>query len=175
MSEMREIFLEKALKPEKALEIIQKEFSQALLKSEIVDNEIVVELKPEYILDFARLLKENENFYFDFLRCLCGVDYPDKLMVVYHLYSTTFLYRMVIKVPLPKENPSLSSVTSVWKTANWHERETYEMFGINFEGHPDLRIILLPEDFEGYPLRKDFKLIKTPEGKKPKVKKEESE
>jgi NADH-quinone oxidoreductase subunit C len=77
--------------------------------------------------------------------------------VIYHLYSIPFNQSLALKVILSRENPELESVTSVWKTANWLEREVYDMFGITFHNHPDLRRILMPADWKGYPLRKDYK------------------
>ena len=76
--------------------------------------------------------------------------------VIYHLYSITKNLHFVIKVVLDRETPSVPSITSIWGTANWHERETFDLFGIHFEGHPDLRRILLPANWEGFPLRKDY-------------------
>ena len=88
---------------------------------------------------------------------LAGVDYKDRIEVVYVLYSMTHKHRYTLKCRLPRENPRISTVESVWSVANWHEREAYDMFGIVFEGHSDLRRILCPDDWEGYPLRKDYK------------------
>jgi NADH-quinone oxidoreductase subunit C len=77
---------------------------------------------------------------------------------VYHLYSFALNQKLVVKVLVPKSNPVVPTVSDVWATANWHEREAFDMFGMTFEGHPDLRRILCPEDWEGYPLRKDYKV-----------------
>ena len=95
---------------------------------------------------------------FDHLSSVVGVDYPENFEVVYHVWSYSLRELISLKVPIPKDDPKVKSVTSIWRGANWHERETAEMFGIIFEGHPDPRKLLLPDDFEGYPLRKDFKL-----------------
>jgi NADH-quinone oxidoreductase subunit C len=81
-----------------------------------------------------------------------------KLGVVYHLHSMKWNHKIVIKVEVPAENPHVPSVESVWKTANWHEREAYDMIGVIFNGHPDLRRMLLPEDWVGHPLRKDYQV-----------------
>jgi NADH-quinone oxidoreductase subunit C len=94
--------------------------------------------------------------------CLSGVDYkgakgePDRMEVVYHLFSMKLRHKCVLKVELPRENPSVPTLENVWAIANWHEREAYDLFGIRFEGHSDLRRILCPDDWEGYPLRKDY-------------------
>ncbi|MFA6542090.1 MAG: NADH-quinone oxidoreductase subunit C, partial [Bacteroidota bacterium] len=81
-----------------------------------------------------------------------------KLGVTYHLYSMVHRHKFVLKVEVPTDAPNIPSVESVWKTANWHEREAFDMYGIQFSGHPDLRRILLPDDWEGYPLRKDYEV-----------------
>jgi len=104
-------------------------------------------------------LRDEESLQFDNLSCLSGVDYDkDNLAVVYHLISYVHNHRLVLKTLAPKSNPVVKTVTDVWAAANWHEREAYDLIGINFEGHPDLRRILLPEDWEGHPLRKDYKV-----------------
>jgi NADH-quinone oxidoreductase subunit C len=79
-----------------------------------------------------------------------------KLGVVYHLHSLKWNHKIVMKTEVSAENPHVRSVEAIWKTANWHEREAFDMYGIVFDGHPDLRRILMPDDWEGYPLRKDF-------------------
>jgi NADH-quinone oxidoreductase subunit C len=104
-------------------------------------------------------LYQNPATYFDMLSCLTGIDNgteANTMEVVYNLYSIPFNHHLMLKVILPRENPEINSVTEIWRTANWHERETAEMFGINFIGHPDLRRLLLPADWEGAPLRKDY-------------------
>ena len=94
------------------------------------------------------------------LSCVTGVDNgPDvgTMEVIYNLYSIPFNHHLMIKVMLPRELPVIESVSHIWKTAEWHEREVYDLFGIKFNNHPDLRRILLPADWEGFPLRKDYK------------------
>lgn len=115
---------------------------------------------PEAIAEVAAFVKAEPDLRFDNLMCLSGVDYPKetppRMEVVYHLYSYTHLHTFVLKVQLPRENPSLPTVEGTWSVANWHEREAYDLFGIVFTGHSDLRRILLPDDWEGWPLRKDW-------------------
>ncbi len=97
----------------------------------------------------------------DYLADLCGADYPDnkdRFEVVYNLYSIKHGHRLRVKALVPESDPSVDSVVPVWSGANWHEREACDMYGIVFNGHPDLRRILMPEDWEGYPLRKDYPL-----------------
>ncbi|MFN8335791.1 MAG: NADH-quinone oxidoreductase subunit C [Cyclobacteriaceae bacterium] len=104
-------------------------------------------------------LYQNPATYFDMLSCLTGIDngpQANTMEVAYNLYSIPFNVSLAVKVILPRENPVIDSVTSVWRTADWHEREAFDMFGIQFKGHPDLRRILLPADWQGYPLRKDY-------------------
>ena len=84
------------------------------------------------------------------------VDYKDRIEVVYHLFSYKHRHGAVLKVKLPRENPSIETVESVWKSANWMEREIFDLLGVTFEGHSDMRRILMPEDWIGHPLRKDF-------------------
>jgi NADH-quinone oxidoreductase subunit C len=113
---------------------------------------------PDAIKKVSIALRDEESLDFNLLMCLSGVHYQKEksLGVTYHLNSTTHKHLLTLKVLLPEDNPHVESVESVWKTANWHEREAYDMFGIIFDGHPDLRRILCPDDWEGHPLRKDY-------------------
>lgn len=104
----------------------------------------------------AGFLKSDPELWFDSLQLLSAVDYKDRLEVVYHLYSMRHRHWLVLKVPLDRESPTLPTVERVWRGANWHEREAYDMMGIVFEGHSDPRRILCPDDWEGFPLRKDY-------------------
>lgn len=112
---------------------------------------------PENLHIVAESLNKSEDTKFDFLFCLSGVDWITHLMVVYHLTSSVYNHVLVLKVKLPdRENPEVETVSDIWKTAEFHEREVYDLFGIKFKNHPDLRRILLDEDWKGYPLRKDY-------------------
>ena len=112
-------------------------------------------------------LRDEESLQFDSLSCLSSVDLDkDNLAVVYHLYSFALNQKLKLKVIVPKENPVVKTVSDVWATADWHEREAYDMMGLIFEGHPDLRRILCPDDWEGYPLRKDYKVQEFYQGMK---------
>lgn len=112
----------------------------------------------ESVQRIARLLRDDEKLRFNTLICLSGVHYPneEELGVTYHLHSTTIGHTLVIKVRVPVATPEVPSVEAIWKTADWHEREAWDMFGIVFEGHPDHRRILCPDEWEGHPLRKDY-------------------
>lgn len=139
--------------------VIKTKFSEALIDVGVFRNELTLVVKKEYITEIARFLKEDKELDFSFLSDLCGVDRIETdnvFEVVYHLYSIQKNHRVRLKSPLPSKEPRISTVTNVWKTANWHEREAYDMFGIIFDGHPDLRKILTPDEFEGHPLRKDY-------------------
>ena len=116
-----------------------------------------IRVDSKYIKEAATYLRDNVDLDFDCLMCLSGVETPEELQVVYNLYSMKHSHRLTIKCGGSKEEEfSLSTVSDVWKTANWHEREAYDMYGIKFDGHPDMTRILCPDDWEGHPLRKDY-------------------
>src|SRR5437899_2386433 len=123
-------------------------------------GEITVTVPRESIVDVCSFLKDNHGF--DLLADLCGCDRgPEedpRFEVNYHLFSTMHHHRLRLKVLLSEDEPNVATVTGLWNTANWHERETYDLVGVIFDGHPDLRRILLPSDWEGHALRKDFPL-----------------
>jgi NADH-quinone oxidoreductase subunit C len=114
------------------------------------------------VFSILKHLHDEPHLLFDHLQDLTAVDYLKKkdvrFEVVYNLISTRFWHRIRIRAQVPDDDPKISSVVPIWAGANWHERECYDMFGIEFIGHPDMRRILLPEDWEGYPLRKDYPL-----------------
>jgi len=122
-------------------------------------------IEPGQIANVCLELRNNPKTYFDFLSSLTGVDYGAEVMrfgVVYHLASIPYKTQLTLKVSVENDRdvnnlPSFPSVSAVYRTADWHEREAYDLTGIFFEGHPDLRRILLPDDWEGFPLRKDYK------------------
>ena len=139
---------------------LKAEFGDSILSLEEVVLDSFILIAPDAIADIARYLVKDSELAFDSLMCLSGVDLGAKeenLEIVYHLFSMTHRHTVVLKVHLPKEDPHIPSVEDIWKTANWHEREAYDLYGITFEGHSDLRRILMPEDWEGHPLRKDYK------------------
>jgi NADH-quinone oxidoreductase subunit C len=126
------------------------------LEGYVTDETLTLKVPKEILLDLCKELKNNKEFSFDFLMCLSGVDYLNRFEVVYHLYSMGLKHKLVLKVSIDRQNPEVDSVVSVWAGADWHEREVYDMFGVIFKGHPNLKRILLPDDWEGYPLRKDY-------------------
>jgi NADH-quinone oxidoreductase subunit C len=122
-------------------------------------------IMPEKIADVCLELRDNPETYFDFLSCLSGVDYYDaensRFGVVYHLSSIPYHKQLVLKISAQNDRafdnlPVFPSIAKIYRTADWHEREAYDMLGIFFANHPDLRRILLPDDWEGFPLRKDY-------------------
>ncbi|MFL6229476.1 MAG: NADH-quinone oxidoreductase subunit C, partial [Pyrinomonadaceae bacterium] len=125
-------------------------------------GETTIVVPREAIAEVCRFLKTTQGLEFTMLSDLCGVDRgPEedpRFEVNYQLFSTTKFHRLRLKVLLAEDDPRVPTVTSVWRTANWHERETFDMFGVYFDGHPDLRRILLPDDWQGHALRKDFPL-----------------
>ena len=110
------------------------------------------------IIEVCRFLRDDSSLKFEVLSDLTALDWPkeEKIQVVYHLYSYAQKHQIVLKVNLPRDNPKIATAEGVWKVANWFEREVYDLFGVIFEGHSDLRRIMLPEDWVGYPLRKDY-------------------
>jgi NADH:ubiquinone oxidoreductase subunit C len=114
-------------------------------------------LDPKDWKTFATKLRHDETLLFDYLFCLTCVDWKTHLTMVYHLSSTKYRHNIVVKSKLDRNKPEIETVCFIWRTAEFHEREVYEMFGVNFAGHPDLRLLILPEGWEGKnPLRKDF-------------------
>lgn len=123
-----------------------------------------ITLSKDILVDVCRYLRDDSKYYFDFLSNITAVDYfpENRLAVVYNLASLPFQRQLTLRVELTMENrdknnlPEVPSVSSVWRTADWHEREAFDLMGIFFSGHPDLRRILLPDDWQGFPLRKDY-------------------
>ena len=139
---------------------LKSSYADYIEQSEENDGFPSIYVKSDNIEEFCRRLKSDPSLRFNFLSDIGGVDYlpqTPRFEVVYHLYSIPFKYRLRIKCKLA-EGQEIPSVTAVWKTANWHEREAFDMYGIFFSDHPDLRRIYMWDDFEGYPQRKDFPL-----------------
>ncbi len=152
----------KKLEPLEIAEKIKEKFPLEVVDVTSFRDQVSVILKKDKIVDICRYLHNDPDLDFDYLRDLCGVDYLGKkeprFEVVYNLYSTRHRHMIRLKAQVPESDPRINTVTSVWVGANWHERECFDMFGIVFNGHPDLRRILMPEDWEGHPLRKDYPL-----------------
>lgn len=143
---------------------LRERFPETIVSTKSFRNETTILVKSDDTVRACRHLKEDPDLRYDFLSDLTAVDrlgeHP-RFDVVYHLYSLQFKRRIRLKVQV-EEGEAVPSVTSVWSTADWHEREVFDMFGISFEGHPDLRRILMPEGWEGHPLRKDYPVQASP-------------
>ena len=118
---------------------------------------VTVTVDPNNWFPLAQQLRYDESLHFDYLFCVTCVDWKTHLIMVYHLTSTKFRHTIVVKSVLKNDVPEIETVSHIWKTAIFHEREAYEMFGVNFLNHPDLRLLILPDGWEGKnPMRKDF-------------------
>ena len=126
------------------------------VKTDVPDPLVTIE--PASVAEIGCFLRDEPELDFASLMCLSGIDYGDRLAVAYHLHSMRHRHRLCVKANLPREAGAarLPSVVAVWPGANWHEREAYDMMGIPFDGHPNLRRILMEDDWEGHPLRKDY-------------------
>ena len=160
------------------LDRLSQKFGDAIAGANMEAIDPWIEVEPETLVEVCRYLRDESDLQFQMLNCITAVDYfePDAkkaskvswephLEVVYHLSSLTHKHTLVLKVMLPRwkddvagELPSVPSVSGVWSTADWHEREVYDLGGVFFEGHPNLRRILCPEDWVGHPLRKDYEM-----------------
>ena len=138
---------------------------QSLISSWIPDLEfseegsqyLTITVDKDNLYDLMVQLKANSETQFDYLFCLTGVDWGEELGVVYHLESTSLRHSVVVKVKTSdREDPKLDSVWDIWRTAEFHEREVYDFFGITFSNHPNLKRIFLTDEWDGYPLRKDY-------------------
>jgi len=144
---------------------MNRETLTAYIKDLVKSIEIIEDAKqfPSFLLPaadwrtLALKLRNDEQLKFDFLYCLSAVDWPECMWVVYHLRSTDKKYSIVVKARIDnREKAEIESVADIWRTAEFHEREAYDLFGIHFQNHPDLRRLLLPDDWEGWPMRKDY-------------------
>jgi len=150
-------------------ELLQQKLKEKFPKSEFefseFRDELSIKLNKENILSVCRFLKEDADLEFLLCEDITAVDWAkrkDRFTVVYHIFSLKNKFRLVLKSDVDENDCSIDSVTSVWKTSNWQERECYDMYGIKFNNHPDMRRIYMPEEFEYYPLRKDFPLMGIP-------------
>ena len=119
-------------------------------------DEVTVVAPPSDIPSICALAREDSRLDFDYLRCISAVDYVDRLEVVYHLFSLARRHKMAVRTSVSPDDPHVPSIVPVWRGANWFEREAHDLYGIVFDGHPDLSPLLLYEGFEGYPGRKSF-------------------
>jgi NADH-quinone oxidoreductase subunit C len=145
------------MNPQEISVFLTEKFGAAILESQLESMNPWSVIEPSAILPVCKLMRDEESLSMDHLELLGGVDYKDRIEVVYVLYSMKHHHRYTLKCRLSRETPIVHTVESLWSVANWHERETFDMFGVVFEGHSDLRRILCPDDWEGYPLRKDYR------------------
>ncbi len=145
------------------LQKIKESFENDVIEADSPFQQDTVVVAPSALLPIAIFLKEDPELQYNYLMDLTAVDYwkrKPRFEVVYHFLSITHSFRLRLKVPVAEPEPKVDSLTSLWPGANWYEREVYDMFGIKFTGHPDLRRILLYPEFEGHPLRKDYPIQK---------------
>ncbi len=139
--------------------LISDKLADAIVGEDLESTPLALIIEAKSIHKVCVLLHTHEKTYFDSLSCLTGLDNGEEknsMEVIYNLYSIPYDLHLMLKVELPRESPEIDTVSDIWKTADWLERETYDLLGIQFNNHPDLRRILLPDDWEGHPLRKDY-------------------
>jgi NADH-quinone oxidoreductase subunit C len=145
-----------------SLEEAYPAFGEAIEKVVVDRGELTLHLRPERIAEVCQVLRDDLGLRFELCSSVSGVDYlgadERRLHVTYHLTSMTYRRQVRLEAAVPADNPHLPSVTAVYPTADWQERETYDMFGVIFDGHPNLTRILMPDDWEGHPQRKDYPL-----------------
>ncbi|MCX6230543.1 MAG: NADH-quinone oxidoreductase subunit C [Bacteroidetes bacterium] len=139
---------------------LRQHFGEAIENDEIMTDMLCITVSKQNIYDVLLFLHENDEMQFNFLTTLCGMHYPEKeeLGVVYHLHNFIENHRIRIKTSTKISNPVLPTITTIWPAANWLERETYDFYGIQFQGHPNLKRILNMDEMTDFPLRKDFPL-----------------
>jgi NADH-quinone oxidoreductase subunit C len=139
-------------------EIIEKairdSFPEAVLESSEADGELTLKIDPRQLLQVCEKL--HSELGFDYLADITAIDWKDRIEVVYRMTNLAANSKIVLRIDLDHEKPEVDSVTSVWRGADFQEREVFDLMGVTFAGHPNLKRILLPEDWEGYPLRKDY-------------------
>ncbi len=144
---------------------LREQFPEEILQTQTFQGQTAVIIRPGRVVDILRWLRDAEAVRMNHLRSLCGVDNArrkdpnlSRFEVVYHLTSIPLRHEIRIRAQVAEEQPCIDSVVCLWSGANWLERETYDLMGIRFNNHPDLRRILLPEDWQGHPLRKEYPL-----------------
>ncbi len=135
---------------------IRDTFPEAVLESTDIGGTLNIKLRPSWVLPVCEMLQSNPNMAFDYLADIAAVDWQDRIEVIYRLTALARNEKVVLRADLDRDQAEVDSVTSVWKGADFQEREVYDLMGVTFTGHPDLRRILLPDDWEGHPLRKDY-------------------
>ncbi len=147
----------------KIFELLKEQFGEEQILEHVVTGDEkkgfcdpYILLKTEVLPDICFFLRDDERTQFDMLHCISAVDWPDYFESVYHLWSMKLRHWAILKVRPSKVDPHVPTVSHIWPAANWHEREAFDLMGIVYDGHPNLKRILLPEEWEGHPLRKDY-------------------
>ncbi len=149
--------------PDFSLQLLREKYPEAVIDTFLPQGDATAVIRAEFLTKAVDFLKKDPRLLFDVLVDITALDYPEKkprFTVVYHLLSLPFSRRLRLKVPVEEGDPGLDSLTPLWGSANWLEREVWDMFGIRFTGHPDLKRILMYEEFQGHPLRKDYPIRK---------------
>ena len=146
--------------------ILRERFGEAILQEHLEARDPFIVVDPKVVQDLAFFCRDEPRLRLDLLSAIVGVDYPERstIDVIYCVESTVHGSSLIFKVALPRENPRVRTVERVWRTADWHERETFDLVGVIFEGHHNLVRILCAEDWEGHPLRKDYVFPQTYRG-----------
>ncbi|MBT4127555.1 MAG: NADH-quinone oxidoreductase subunit C [Nitrospina sp.] len=146
------------------IDMVELHYKDAIIDSHNFRGDQTITVQKNVLVDLFKFLRDNPALDFNFLMDLTAVDYlnrkDNRFEVVYHFYSLKHNDRLRVKVPVSEEDCTIDSVSSLWKTANWYEREGWDLYGIKFNDHPDMRRILLYEEFKGHPLRKDYPINK---------------
>jgi len=139
---------------------LSNRFSNAIESHEVLSDMLCIAVKKEFIQSILLFLRDDQELQYNFLTTLCGMHYPqtEQLGVVYHLHSFVNNHRIRVKTVTELNNPKIPTITTIWPAANWMERETYDFFGIQFEGHPNLKRILNMDEMTDFPMRKEFPL-----------------
>lgn len=145
------------MKVQEICELVKSTFPNEVLEVKLETYQPWVMVKSENIFPIAQFLRDDSRLKFDFLRMIAGVDYKDTIEMVYVLFSYEHHHEFKLKVRVPKDNPTMPTTELVWPAANWHEREIFDLLGVTFQSHSDMRRLLLPDDWQGHPLRKDYK------------------
>lgn len=135
---------------------IKDRFPDAVIETTDIFGITHFKIEPSALLPVCEMLHDEPEMGFDYLADITAIDWQDRIEVIYHLTALARNEKIALRIDLDREKPEAASVTSVWKGANLQEREVYDLMGVVFTGHPDLRRVLLPEDWEGFPLRKDY-------------------
>ena len=146
------------------IDIVSSMYANIIIDSHEFRGDQTITVKKGHELELFKFLRDDSALDFNFLMDLTAVDYlnrkDDRFEIIYHLYSLKHNGRIRVKIPVSENDCSINSIWTLWKTANWYEREVWDLYGIKFDGHPDMRRILLYEEFKGHPLRKDYPVNK---------------